>query len=574
MRSWWLLALVAFVGCSFDSGAVLTIENSCDSDASCDKGVCDENICIDDSGASVDVAIEVLRDSADSQVMTASSWAFAAEPVSGRSSRDLLLPVTRQVLGTVRWDGARVPATLRFVRRMDEAIAPLAPVPLEVDTLREASGGDGPEGYDYNTVLVAGKIYDVAVLPSSDVVMAPAQEPAPAIRSLPPLYLVLSIDDGDPSEPFRFDIAFSADLADACADINGVGCSLEAHVAVLQDDVNLPEAGLQVRAIDATTGRVVSSIAETDEKGQFAIQISDTASDYLIRVTSGVGGDPLPAISVAPVEAFGDDPVKKPILIPRIAPIQSTGEVRDTMGRAVPGATVRFLSTIIPVDPELGLAGSFSFSGSATTNEDGSFGVELLPGTYRITVTPPEDSENSWGILSADAELDEEVTAIDTLVVPPQLNLGGTVATFGDEPGAGVTILARARSGGDPSALNRSQEAVSDDLGDFAMSVDPGLYDMQVKVPAESGFAWFVEPDLLMSVDQGDLRKEYLLDPPIPIYGVIRTSAGEPLPNALVRGYAFMNSDGEGSRPLQIAETVSGEDGSYRLLIAPRLGDE
>jgi hypothetical protein len=455
---------------------------------------------------------------------------------------------------------------------MDGAVAPLAPVAIEVDTLREASGGDGPDGYDFSTVLVAGEIYDVLVLPSSDMVMAPAQETAPAIRTLPPLYLVLPITDGDSSEPFRFDVAFPADLADVCTGINGTGCTFEAKVLSRDGEVELPEAGLQVRAIDAKNGHVVSSIAETDETGHFAIRISSAASDYLIRVTSSVGGEAFPSVSVDPDVVFAGNPVEKLILIPRFAPIQSTGQVRDTLGRAVPGATVRFLSISIFVGIELGLAGSFS--ASATTNEDGSFGVELLPGTYSISVTPPEDSKNSWGVLSDDAEVGEGVTAIGTLVVPPQLNLAGAVTIFDGEPGAGVTILARARQGADPSALHRSQETVSDDLGDFAMSVDVGLYDMHVKVPAESGFAWFVEPDLLMRVNEGDLRKEYRLDPPIPIYGVIRTSEGEPLPNALVRGYLFKNSDGTAARPLQIAETMSGEDGSYRLLIAPRLGDE
>jgi len=571
MKFWWLLALVFLVACSFDSVALLTIENSCQNDASCSQGVCDENICIDDSGASVEVAIEVQRGPFDPQVVAPSSWAFAAEPFSGRSDRDLLLPATRQVLGTVRWDDARVPATLRFLRRMDDAVASLAPVAIEVDTLPEATGGDGPEDFDFTTVLVAGEIYDVVVLPSSDMVMAPAQETAPAIRSLPPLHLVLTVADGDPSEPFRFDIAFPPGLADACADIDDVGCTLEAEIFSRDGQVELPESGLQVRAIDEN-GRVISSIAETDEEGYFAIRISDAASDYLIRVTSRAGGEPFPSVTVDPSVAFAGDPVEKRIYIPRFAPIQSTGEVRDMVGRGVPGATVRFQSTGIFVGIELGLAGFFS--ASATTNEDGSFGVELLPSNYSITVTPPEDSENSWGVLSEDALVDADATAISTLVVPSQLNLGGTVATFDDEAGAGLTILVRARSGGDPDALNRSQEAVSDDLGDFEMSVDPGLYDVQVKVPTESGFAWFVEPDLLMSVDEGDLRREYLLEPPIPIYGVIRTSAGEPLPNALVRGYFFIASDVEEGRPLQIAETTSGEDGSYRLLIAPRLGDE
>ncbi len=573
MKPWWLLALAGFAGCSFDSEGVFAISNSCGGDASCSQGVCDDNICIDDSGASVDVAIEVLRGSSDPQVVTSWSWAFAAEPVSGRSSRDLLLPATRQVLGTVRWDGARVPATLRFVRRMRDAVAPLASVPIEVDTLPEASGGDGSEDFDFSTTLVAGETYDVVVLPSSDTVMAPAQEPAPAIRSLPPLYLVLSIDDGESSEPFRFDITFPASLADDCEGINAIGCTLKAQVFSDDGQVELPEAGLQVRAIDTTTGRVVSSIAETDQTGHFMIRISDTAADYLIRVTSSVESDSFPAVSVDPEEEFKDDPPEeKRILIDRLARIQATGEVRDEIDRAVPGAAVRFLSTTIFEGSQPGLVGSFT--GSATTNEDGGFGVELLPGIYSITVTPPEDSENSWGILSADAEVGEGLTTIETLVIPSQLGLEGTVATFSDEPAAGATVLARARPGADPSAMQRSQEVVSDDLGKFAMSVDPGLYDMQVKVPAESGFSWFVEPDLLMSIDQGDLRKEYLLEPPIAVYGVIRTSEGEPLPNALVRGYLFNISNGGAARPLQIAETVSGEDGSYRLLIPPRLGGE
>jgi hypothetical protein len=46
------------------------------------------------------------------------------------------------------------------------------------------------------------------------------------------------------------------------------------------------------------------------------------------------------------------------------------------------------------------------------------------------------------------------------------------------------------------------------------------------------------------------------------------------VPNALIRAYVFTSAEGDASRPIQVAETVSGEDGSYRLLIAPRLDDE
>jgi hypothetical protein len=91
---------------------------------------------------------------------------------------------------------------------------------------------------------------------------------------------------------------------------------------------------------------------------------------------------------------------------------------------------------------------------------------------------------------------------------------------------------------------------------------------------SETGFAWLLEPELAMSEASGDLERGYRLDPPIPVRGVIRASNGEVVPNALIRAYVFTSAEGDASRPIQVAETVSGEDGSYRLLIAPRLDDE
>jgi hypothetical protein len=572
MRAWLALALLAVVGCSFDSSEVQTIENSCANDVNCPTGVCDGNICIDDSGASVAVAIEIVSDSSKGQLATPASWAIGPESFSGASSRDIVLPATREVRGVVRWDGVRVPATLRFVRRMSGDVAPLTPAAVEVDTLREASEGDGSEGYDFSTVLVAGEIYDVIVLPSSDMVMPPAQAAAPAVRSLPPLYLELRVDDGALTAPFRFDVAFPVTLAQDCTANIHTGCTLTVEVLSVADQAELPEIGLQVRAVDKDTARVVSSIGETDEFGRVAIRISDTASDYWIRVTSSTGRDPFPSVSVDPNVAFPNDPINKRIYIPRLDPVQFTGRVRDADDTPVPGATVRFLSIGIFDGSQLGLEGSFT--ASATSSEDGSFGAELLPGFYSISVAPPEDVENTWGIFSGGALVGEGFTEGEALVVPSQISLRGEVTTFRDESASGVTILASARPSEDLGITHRSQEAVSNEMGGFAMSVDPGLYDMHVKMSSETGFAWLVEPELAMSPEFGDLARGYRLDPPIPVRGVIRTSDGEPVPNALIRAYVLTRTEGVASRPIQVAESLSSEDGSYRLLIAPRLDDE
>jgi hypothetical protein len=569
MRLRFAWVLVTLVGCSFGSSEVQTIENSCADDAGCPAGSCVGNICIDDSGASVEVAIEVLRSATDMQRVTPASWAFATEPASGSTDRDLVLPATREVRGVVRWGNLRIPSTLRFVRRMAEPVALLAPVAVEADTLREAVDEDGPGAYDFTTVLIAGETYDVVVLPSSDIVVTPTEATEPAIRSLPPMYSEVVVGAGDVAEPFRFDVEFPVDIIQTCTDNIDAGCTLEAEVLSIDGEDELAESNLQVRAIDRQTGRVVSSIGETDELGRFAIRIGEGVSDYLIRVTSGVGRDPFPAVSVDPDVAFANDPIKKRIYIPRLSPVQFTGSVRDLSNSAVPGATVRFLSTGIFGENQLGLDGSFS--GSAVTNEEGVYGAELLPGYYSITVTPPADVENSWGILSAEGLVGEEVLASEALIVPSQFELRGWVTTFGDEIASGVTVLARARPRPEPVATHRSQEAVSTDLGGFEMSVDAGLYDLHLKAPSETGFAWLVEPEVVMS---SDLERAYRLDPPIPVRGVVRSSDGEIVTDALIRAYVLTRAEGGATRALQVAETVSGEDGSYRLLIAPRLGDE
>jgi hypothetical protein len=569
MRAAWGLLLVAIAGCNFGSSEVQTIDNSCVSDSGCPTGVCDGGICVDDSGASTDLLIEVLRGSSDPEGVTPVSWAFAASSVSGSSTLDLVLPATREVVGTVRWNGGRVPANLKFVRRMAGPVAPLAPLPVEVDTLREAAGGDGPEGYDFSTKLVMGETYDVVVLPSSDMVMDPTEASGPAIRSLPPIYTDFSVDDGS-SEPFRFDVVFPPELADDCTVDIDFGCTLMVTVVSIDDEQEVPEAGLQVRAIDKETERVVSSIGETDGNGLVAIRISETAPDYLIRVTSGAGRTAFPSVSVDPDVAFADDPTRKRIRIPSLDIIQYTGKVRDLDDSPVPGATVRFLSTNLFGGNELGLDGSFS--GSVTTDSEGAFGAELISGFYSITVTPPEDVENTRGVLSVDSLIGEGVTGPDTLIVPSQIELQGWVTTFRNESAPGVTILAQARLNEYLGA--RSQEAVSNDVGAFAMSVDVGLYDMHVKTPPETGFAWLVEPEIVMSPEAGDLLRAYRLDPPIPVDGEIRTAGGEIVPNALFRAYVLTGADEATSRSLQVAETVSGDDGAYRLLIAPHLGGE
>jgi hypothetical protein len=567
MRSWFALAALLLAGCNFESAQVTeTVDNTCGTDADCGDGACDGSICIDGSSSSVEVAIEVVGRTSEVQGAIPTSWAFPEERFSAPSALDLILPATREVRGFVRWDGLRVPATLRFVRRMSSAVEPIQPVPVEVDTLREVGGGLDQDAYDFSTVLVAGETYDVVVVPTSDIVTSPTAGSAPAIRSLPPLYFEVRIEDGTAGNPFRFDVSFPADIERDCTEDQKTNCTLSADIASVDGEVELAQPGLQVRAVDESNGRVVSSIGETDEFGRFAIRVGDETQDYLIRVTSSLGGALFPAVSIDPDVALAND--TGGIRIPRIDAVQFTGRVRDETGSAVPGASVRFLSNSVFDDNQLGLRGTFS--ASTTTNQDGSFGTALLPGFYSMTVTPPDDSKSNWGVLWSEALVGTEAEAPESLIVPSKVAFEGSVRTFSGEPVAGVTVVARARMHGELVSMHRSKEVVSSPLGDFTMRLDLGVYDMVVKIPSETAYAWLLEPAVAM---EDDLVRSYRLEPPIPVEGVVQASDGTVVPNALIRAY-LLTTDGSYARSIQVAETVSDQDGKYRLVIAPRLGGE
>ncbi len=553
----------ALVGCSFGSNEVVTLVNGCSGEGDCAEGVCDQGICIDDSSSEVTVAVQVLRGASESQSAIPASWTFAPESFSRTSELDYTLPPIRQVVGIVRWQGAPVPATLRFSRRMGEAVSALSAVPVEVNTVRGSSAVEGPSDIDYNTVLVVGQSYDVAVVPSTDVIQI-ADQTAPAVRSLPPMYTSVELDDVVDGA-FRFDVQFPDALDVECGVNQLFGCTLTGTVLSFDGQIEIPAIGLQVRAIEKESGRVVSSIGETSQFGDFAIRVSDQAAPYVLRVTAGAGSDPFPSVSVDLDLAFINDPTQRRILVPSANPLRSSGTVRDEEGRGVQGATVRFTSNEIFEQSELGLAGTFS--ATTTTTGDGSFSLELLPGLYEIIVTPPEDMDNAWAPLAAQAFVADNVTLAD-LVLPSQIGLSGSCATFSGDPASGVAIVARAR--GEIGELQRSRLTATDQEGAFQMTVDPGRYDMLMKVADATGYPWLVEPELVMSREMGDTVRDYTLPPPIVVRGTLRASSGAVVSGASIRAYIF-EKDGGDAYPIQIAETVSAADGSYRVLISPTL---
>ena len=111
---------------------------------------------------------------------------------------------------------------------------------------------------------------------------------------------------------------------------------------------------------------------------------------------------------------------------------------------------------------------------------------------------------------------------------------------------------------------------MSTDEGSFRLSVDAGRYDTLIKIAEATGLPWLVEPELVMSAERGDISREYQLPPPIVVRGRVQASGGDAIAGAPIRAYVF-DETADSKRAIQVAETISDEDGFYRLLISPTL---
>jgi len=180
-----------------------------------------------------------------------------------------------------------------------------------------------------------------------------------------------------------------------------------------------------------------------------------------------------------------------------------------------------------------------------------------------------DGNETYRGVLATEVAVAEELADVEPFVVPPKVGLVGGVLTLDGEPAPGLNVLARARQSDDSDGMNRSQEVASDADGVFVIQMDRGLYELRIAAPPESGFPWLVQPELEM---EENIARTYELVPPVPIKGRVLSFEGAPVVGVQLRAYTF-GGEGDERRLLQVAETTTDEEGSYRLLIAPRLAE-
>jgi hypothetical protein len=240
-----------------------------------------------------------------------------------------------------------------------------------------------------------------------------------------------------------------------------------------------------------------------------------------------------------------------------------------------------------------------AFDTSTTVDERGRIQVRLLPGQYRVRVTPPGVALPSLGLLSSYEKTitvwpnesgQVQVQGGQVIEVPPAVTLGGRIQSDNGESLEGVEIQASAASSSQSCAttgegskavfcdrarvvlrsalaqdpfLPRTRTALSERDGEFSITgldcgqCEPGAgarFDLSIRPPLESGLPWSFFRNHLVDSNQ---RLRASLRVPAPVAHAIRLTYGDPTPTgssasgavpglagALVRVFALVDPRG------------------------------
>jgi hypothetical protein len=326
---------------------------------------------------------------------------------------------------------------------------------------------------------------------------------------------------------------------------------------------------------------VPTTTAETlpiSEPGASALQYTFTQSAVL-RLRS-VDGALAVHWSLAALDLDGDGEVELDLRDLIANPKSLVATVLDPSGAPVSAATVTVQSVVLTGDVNQ----NASFRVLAESDADGQLSVQLVPGTYAVSLVP---AGGNAATLVTDWIITESTQCCGkTFQLPKRSRLGGEVLGLDGFGLADAAVFASpslqepvsyfSAALQPPPLLPRPTSAVADGSGRFELSVDPGMLDLSVRSDATTGYPWLVVPRLLVQGEATqpslELGRLGLLAPAV-LQGRV-SSAGADVPRATVRAWLPVTTPNEGGGvvPLvQIGEAVADELGRFVLPVPPRI---
>lgn len=553
--------------CSFSlMDPIVVVENRCQTDADCPGASCELTMCVAPSESAYPIILEVTPASAEYGVEPP-TIVLRAFDFDGSHERTLTVPDPVVVFGDVRANDQAVAAELRFTAVTGTHA--LTSRPILATTSPGAVTVANGEIADYSASLLSDTDYRVTVIPGDR-------------TELPPMTVALG---AAPDSLRRLDAIYD---------------SARFFVQSIQV-VDLPEGMWSIVAIDSATSEELST------------QAMVTTSSPLVTLTS-----------VVPFEVF--DLLIAPVAEPGVAPMLPTFRVPHAMLELVDGVTtlripklsgvVSFTGNVehcrdLTLEPDVSTRPAMAaalrsrallaFDGSTTTAatftttatavfdaslREWKFSVQVPPGQYEVVVTPTAADE--CGVFAESREIQapsQANAATAALLRLPVLSfLSGRVragATM-TSPVMGATIVANGLGLRDTIAFepndeavtryNRSQQSTTNEFGEFTLPIDVGAYDVLVKPPPDSRYAWSVLRDVNVGArTDTPFDREINLSAPALLRVALQTlqtlPATESMSGASVRAYTTTTDVERGERALPLGAAVADEDGHFMMLL-------
>jgi hypothetical protein len=284
--------------------------------------------------------------------------------------------------------------------------------------------------------------------------------------------------------------------------------------------------------------------------------------------------------SLAALDLDGDGEVELDLRDLIANPKSLVATVLDSSGAPVSAATVTVQSVVLTGDVNQ----NASFRVLAESDADGQLSVQLVPGTYVVTVVP---ASGGAATLVTEWIITESTQCCGkTFQLPERSRLGGELlgldgfgladAAVFVSPSLQEPVSYFSAALQPPPLLPRPTSTVADGSGRFELAVDPGMLDLSVRSDATTGYPWLVVPRLLVQGEdtQPSLELGRLgLLPPAVLQGRI-SSDGAEVPRATVRAWlpvATPNQEGGVVPLVQVGETTADELGRFVLPVPPRI---
>ncbi|MFN7135100.1 MAG: collagen binding domain-containing protein, partial [Myxococcales bacterium] len=259
--------------------------------------------------------------------------------------------------------------------------------------------------------------------------------------------------------------------------------------------------------------------------------------------------------------------------------VRVSGQVVDAENRPIVNAVVLFDGKV---------RGGGSYTADAKTLDGqapGRFEVTLLPtadgGKYKITVRPPPESR--YASASFEAEVPMNVPAgastpapvtLPTITCPLKTALRGSVNDLQGKPLGGIVVQIEPNTGALNPGTSRV-ETLTDDGGNYELSVEPGAYRVAVKPAFSRRLPWssrrIVASGAQMQVPTILLSEARIVDGTVVWHDGGRAKL---IPNANVTIYRVPESHQRhrGVQAIKLYEAVSDAQGRFQVVLPRSAG--